>query len=89
VTAARRSRWDAHLNRSDSGLGRLRDWLILEVQFQRFSQVGQGIIDGFALAGYLNLKAASDVPVALSADNGMQRSDVFAHGLSIRVPLQN
>ena len=63
------SRADGDLDGSDDGrldVGRQR--LVLEVELERFTQVGQRLLDGLTLAGDLDLQAAGDVPVALVGD---------------------
>lgn len=61
----------------------LREWLILEVQLERFSKVLQRLFDGLALAGDLDLEAAGNVPWLLVGDGGGE-----SHGRESMAPGQ-
>jgi len=65
-------------DRGNDWLRRIRRRLIVEVQLQCLAQVGQRLVDGPALAGDLNVEAASHIPVAVCTDDRGCRAELGA-----------
>lgn len=81
------SRANSDLDCADHGrAGALRR---IEVEFEGFFEVGQGLLFGRALAGHVDLETLRDVPVAFTPDGcgeRTQHSPIFPYdGMSRRL----